>query len=366
MNSKSIYKILIILILTSFISGCSFIKNITNNSKMAEDEMNIGNAKGVMQKGENLYFIDRSDENKLYVVDNQFERKKLISDRYFLEIVNISDEEIYFTEKVMLDGRKTPVYKLSSISLYGDSYNVIVDNVIFAEFLNDKFYYFRRTDEQITSGFYDNAYNYSNFCVFDNKLKKEIIIDERKLIKRIYMDLVETYNGKVYYCYETSFGYKLMEYNPNTKKKIQLKINTNSCRYADNDIYTFCVGYIEKLNLLNNKNTVILHKAGEIGNIFDMNITKDYIFFLAEDRKAFYDKIYRLNLYRVKKDGTELKKIYSSDYTRFIYEQKHHIHNLGNKILLYETDIKNALLSRSLFQLIDYDGNEINSFVLND
>lgn len=95
-----------------------------------------------------------------------------------------------------------------------------------------------------------------------------------------------------------------------------------------------------------------------------MNVTKDYIFFLAQDTKE-KNEIYRLNLYRMRKDGSELKKIYFTDYTRDIIFTEHFIYNIGDKLLLYERNENNYLSSRNKFQLIDYEGNEIYSSVFN-
>lgn len=96
-----------------------------------------------------------------------------------------------------------------------------------------------------------------------------------------------------------------------------------------------------------------------------MNVTKDYIFFLAQDTKEVKNEIFRLNLYRIKKDGSELKKIYISDYNDDVIYNDHNIYNLGDKLLLYEMDDKTSLLNRNKFQLIDYNGKEIDSSVIN-
>ncbi len=96
-----------------------------------------------------------------------------------------------------------------------------------------------------------------------------------------------------------------------------------------------------------------------------MNVTKNYIFFLEQDTKEVKNEIFRLNLYRIKKDGSELKKIYISDYNDDVIYNDHNIYNFGDKLLLYEMDDKTSLLNRNKFQLIDYNGKEIDSSVIN-
>ena len=357
MNKKSICKVLTILMLISFLSGCSFIKDSTNN-KIKTDEMNAGNEKKIIVNGKNIYFIDTSNKNKLYVVDDQFKNKKLISDRYFLRMVDITDKEIYFIQKTILD-EKIPLYELCSIDLNGDSYKSIVKDVNSAIFLNDKLYYYRVTDEAVNDD--GISRNFSNFCVFDINLNKESIIDEKV---DVYINRLEIFKNKIYY---DGAENKFLEYNPSTEEKNQLDVSlTFFYRYSDDSIYAYKGSTIEKTNLLNNEKRVILPESEKIYNIWDMNVTKDYIFFLAQDTKEVKSEIFRLNLYRVKKDGSELKKIYYSDYTKDIIHVNHNIYNFGDKLLLYEKNEENLLLSRNKFQLIDYNGKEINSSSINN
>lgn len=210
MNTKSICKILIILMLINFLNGCSFIKDLAKDNKAKEDEMNIGNSKNIMIKNENIYFIDTSNENKLYVIDSQFKNKKLISDKYFLRIVAITDKEIYFIQKTMLDER-IPLYELCSIDLKGDSYEVIVDDENVGEFLKNKTYYYKVTDEKLEDP--GMVTNYSNFYAFDINSNQESIIDKRAVI---YRDRSEVYKDKIYY---DGPEYKFLEYDPDTGEK---------------------------------------------------------------------------------------------------------------------------------------------------
>ncbi len=361
MNIKSICKILIILMLFNFLAGCSFIKDLTNDNETIAnqtsiDEMNIGNRENLMINNGNVYYIDISNENKLYMIDNQFKNKKLISDKYFFTIVNITDKEIYYIQKTMKD-EITPLFDLCSVDMNGDNYKLILENVGSTIFLNDKLYYYRETDEEYEENM---GYTYRNFCVFDINSKEESIMDEKTTSTGITPVL---YKSKIYY---VGAGYKFLEYNHDTKEKKELDKGLSFCRYSDDSIYSYKGSSIEKIGISNNAYSETLLESKEIYNIWDMNVTKDYIFFLAEDTKEARNEIYRLNLYRMKKDGSELKKIYFSDYTESITYPVHHIYNLGDKLLLYERLEKNYLSNRNRLQLIDYDGNEIDSSLFNN
>lgn len=365
---KNISKIIILLILISILAGCNdTIDKLTNNEPIINStdkinnsndavkigEMNIGNRKCLMIKDNNTYYIDSNDKNKLYMIDNQFKNKILVCDKYVLEIVSVTDNEIYFIQ-VTKQNEKPSMYDVCSINKNGDSYQVVISDVISAIFLNDKIYYYRTTDEVA-----DMAGNmFCNFNSFDINLKEEKIIDEKILHDRQPV----LYKNKIFYI---GTDHNFIEYNPDTEEKKKLNVNIEFFyRYSDDNIYAYKVNTVESTILSDNTKMVIMPEMEEIYYIWEMNVTKDYIFFLAQDTKE-KNEIYRLNLYRMRKDGSELKKIYFTDYTRDIIFTEHFIYNFGDKLLLYERNENNYLSSRNKFQLIDYEGNEIDSSVFN-
>ncbi len=199
---------------------------------------------------------------------------------------------------------------------------------------------------------------FCNFNSFDINLKEEKIIDEKILYDRQPV----LYKNKIFYI---GTDHNFIEYNPDTEEKKKLNVNIEFFyRYSDDNIYAYKVNTVESTILSDNTKIVIMPEMEEIYYIWEMNVTKDYIFFLAQDTKE-KNEIYRLNLYRMRKDGSELKKIYFTDYTLDIIFTEHFIYNFGDKLLLYERNENNYLSSRNKFQLIDYEGNEIDSSVFN-
>ena len=234
-------------------------------------------------------------------------------------------------------------------------YKVIVNNVISAVLLNDKLYYYRLTDEVAN----EVGTEFSTFNDYDINTKEERVIEEKIILQKPPV----LYKNKIYY---GGAEEKFIEFDPDTMEKKSINVTAAlSYRYSDSSIYAKGANFIEKSNLTDNSKIVIMAEADELYYISEMNVTKNYIFFLAQDTKEKHDEIYRLNLYRMKKDGSELKKIYFSDYTRDIIFAEHYIYDLGDKLLLYERNDENFLTERNKFQLIDYDGNELDSTVIN-
>lgn len=332
MNAISISKILIVLMLISSLAGCNAnevidksinnesvkyntdintdVEDVVNYHDLKMDEMNIGNRKCLAIKNGDIYYIDTNNKNQLYMIDNQFKNKKLISDRYVLDIVSVTDNEIYFVQVTKQDER-TRLYDICSVNKNGDSCNVVVKDVISTVFLNNKFYYYRLTGEVAD----EIGNEFCNFNSFDINSKEESIIDEKIVSEKPPV----LYKNKIFYVGSDD---KFIEYNPDTEEKKQLNVNIQFFyRYSDDNIYAYKGSTVERTNLSNNTETVIMPEMEEIYNIWEMNVTKNYIFFLAQDTKEVEDEIYRLNLYRMKKDGSEFKKIYFSDYTRNIILQ---------------------------------------------
>lgn len=341
------------LIIILILSGCDFNAYVSDN-KIKTDEMNVGNVKDLIIENKDIYYIGIN--NKLYMVDNKLKNKKLISDRNFSGLVGIEDKKVFFIENNMKD-ENTTLFSLSSININGDSYKLILEDVSSAILLNSKLYYYRETGEEYDENM---GYGYKNFCFYDINASEEGIIDEKTKATGIVPVL---YKNKIYY--EGSKN-KILEYNPDSKEKREVNKGLAFYRFSDDNIYSFKGANIEKRRISNNSNPQTLLESKDIYNIWDMNVAKDYIFFLAQDTKEVTNEIFRLNLYRMRKDGSELMKIYSSDYIRDIVRPKHRIYNLGDTILLYEANEENMLSNRSKFQLIDYNGNEIESSNMNN
>ena len=367
MNEINIRKIFILLMLLCILIGCNNIKiinkqnnhkNIMENNNDFEkfteaEELNIGNRKCLFIKDNDIFYIDTSKNNKLFMTDKQFKNKELVCDRDVLEIVSVTDNKIYFIQVTEQD-EKLKTYDLCSINKDGGLYQIILNNVISAVFLNDKIYYYSQTDEVA-----DEVGNmFSNFNSFDIILKEERIIDS----KILYDKQPVLYKNKIFY---VGPDYNFIEYNPNTEEKRILNVSIDFFyRYSYDNIYSYKVNTVESTIVSDNTKMVIMPEMREIYFIWEMNVTKDYIFFLAQDTIE-KDEIYKLNLYRMKKDGSQLKKIYSTDYNRDILFVEHFLYNIDDKLLLYERNETNYLSGRNKFQLIDYEGNEITSTFIN-
>lgn len=367
MRVKNAGKILIVLILIIVISGCDYsdftngkgdsvndANDIVNDNSIKTDEMNIGNRKCLEIKDNEIYYIDTSDKNRLYMTDNQLKNKKLICDKYVLEIISVTDDEIYFVE-VTENEEKSRLYNICSVNIIEGSYNLVVKDVISAVFLNNNFYYYRLTDKIAN----EVGTEFANFCSFNLNSKEEKILDEKTVISKSPI----LYKNKVYY---NAANDKYIEYNPYTEEKRALNIDIEFFyRFSDGNVYAYKGSSIKKTNLSDNSKILIMPETDEIYNIWEMNVTKDHIFFLAQDTKEVNEGLYRLNLYQMNKDGSELKKIYFSDYSKNIISTEHFIYDIGNKILLYERNKENNLVDRNKLQLIDYEGSEIDSFIVN-
>ncbi|QSX06249.1 DUF5050 domain-containing protein [Sedimentibacter sp. zth1] len=361
MKVKNFIKIIIVLVLTGILAGCNTQNNIPNESSNSSvisikdstisiDELNIGNRKKIVVDNEYIYYVDSNNDFKLCKIDKDLKTKNVIYDKAVLEIISVIDDNIFFIDKIKNDdGRYT--YNVCSIDKENFSSTVILNDVSFSVLVNNKLYYYKNSGELSGKPF---NYELLNFCCYYLDKKEEHIIDEK-----IILAIPEVaYKNKIYYCGPND---KFVEYNLDKEAKRELNTSIGfSYRYSNDNIYSYKGSTIEKTNILDNTKSVVMPVNDKIYNIWEMNVTKEYIFFLAEETKEQKSDLNRLNLYRMKKDGSEFCKIYATDYTTSIIHATHLLYCIGdNLLLLYDFNFESYTINRNKIQVIDFDGNTI-------
>jgi len=311
-------------------------------------ELNIGGKRRIAIDEEFIYYSGVNDKSNLYRIDKELKNKHKLYDGEVIGNIIISNDIIYFTEIIQEENQSK--FRISSIDKEGDSYNIILNDVISFTLLDGKLYYYKDSGENSGE---PNQYPLAFFCSYDPVSKKEQIVDE----KIILVQSPIVYNSKIYYC---GSDYRFIEYDPLTFDEREMNMEINYFyRFYRGNIFSYKGNIIEKTNISDNTRNIVLSDIDEIYNIWDMNVVAEYIFFLAEEKAEVYVDINRLHLFRMKHDGSELTKIYTTDYITPLFTTKQLIYCIGDKLMLYDYDMTEHIVNREPIQIIDFNGKEI-------
>ncbi len=330
-------------------TGCTGANNDIEYSSH-EYELNIGNKGRMAVDGDFIYYSNVNDNYNLYRIDKSLKNKQKVYEGDVVGNITVVSDSVYFTERTWVEGQ--PEFSVCSIDKKDESYGVVLNDVISFAFLNGKLYYYKDSGE--VSG--DPVqYPLAFFCSYDLASKEEQIIDE----KIILVLPPVAYDNKIYY---RGSDYIFIEYDPLTSEKREIDMEINYfCRFYNGNIISYKGNIIERTNISENAKQDVLSGMDEIYNIWDMNVTEDYIFFLAEETEEVYSGINRLHLFRIKHDGSEITKIYTTDYKTNLTSARQLIYCLGDKLVLYDYEMTEDVVNRGPVLVIDFNGNEIKS-----
>lgn len=331
--------------------------HIENSAEGEQKEDNTNNKygnyanNGYLDYNNDYIFYKNKDDNKdsIYKMDKMGNKTLVISDLINCSNIMIQEDDMLFLQK----DHENSKYQISSVKNNGADLQKIIDSnydiTRFVLFENSIYYVMDsgEKDEVDLPKYYLYKYGIadgSNTILDENTSEvSDLIVHENKIIYR--------------------YGTYLKVYNITTNEKISMLTTSNGenlrmLQYHDNSIYYTNGEDIKKVDIDNFQNNFveadkIISKPKEIFNINNLNISDEYMFFTGQYEKKEYGDTSLLNIFRVNKDGKELKKIVSADFNMTELDNRinNYIYIVDEKLILFD-------YYSNVVKIFDFDGKE--------